>query len=92
MQLSTKIPAANNPTSTHRNYPRVTSEVSSIRLMFSHVDLTCAQAQQKTCQNIRRERDLAREAEHQALVRAAAFESERDKIQRQFKAQYNFIC
>ncbi len=48
-----------------------------------------AQAQQKTCSNLRRERDAAREAEHQALVRAAAFETERDKIQRQFKVRQN---
>ncbi len=43
---------------------------------------------QKTCRKLREERDAAIEAEHQALVRASAFESDRDKIQRQFKVSY----
>jgi nephrocystin-3 len=43
------------------------------------------QTLQKTRSKLRDERDSAIEAEHQALVRAAAFESDRDKIQRQFK-------
>ncbi|KAK2146989.1 hypothetical protein LSH36_575g02042 [Paralvinella palmiformis] len=43
------------------------------------------QTLQKMCHKLRDERDAAIEAEHQALVRAAAFESDRDKIQRQFK-------
>ncbi len=43
------------------------------------------QALQRTCTNLRNERSQAHDAEHQALVRAAAFESDRDKIQRQFK-------
>ena len=43
------------------------------------------QALQRTCHNLRNERSQAQDAEHQALVRAAAFESDRDKIQRQFK-------
>lgn len=42
-------------------------------------------ALQKTCTKLRGERDLAMEAESQALARAAAFENDRDKIQRQFK-------
>ncbi|XP_064597908.1 LOW QUALITY PROTEIN: nephrocystin-3-like [Liolophura sinensis] len=42
-------------------------------------------ALQKTCTKLRGERDVALEAEHQALARAAAFESDRDKVQRQFK-------
>ena len=33
------------------------------------------------------ERDAALKAEHQAVIRAAAFESDRDKIQRQFKVR-----
>ena len=40
---------------------------------------------QKTCKKLKDERDGARDAENQAMVRAAAFESDRDKIQRQFK-------
>ena len=43
------------------------------------------QALQMHCKKLQQERDGALEAEHQALVRAAAFESDRDKIQRQFK-------
>ena len=43
------------------------------------------QALQKTCKKLRDERDAAQEAERQALIRASAFESDRDKIQRQFK-------
>lgn len=42
-------------------------------------------ALQKTCQKLRLERDAAMMAEQQALARAAAFESDRDKVQRQFK-------
>ncbi|GAB1597427.1 nephrocystin-3-like [Argonauta hians] len=42
-------------------------------------------ALQKTCTKLRGERDLATQAESQALTRAAAFENDRDKIQRQFK-------
>ena len=45
------------------------------------------QTLQKTCRKLRDERDGAIEADHQALVRAAAFESDRDKIQRQFKVR-----
>ena len=44
-------------------------------------------ALQKTCTKLRGERDLAMEAESQALARAAAFENDRDKIQRQFKVR-----
>ena len=44
-------------------------------------------ALQKTCRKLRDERNSALEAEHQALVRAAAFETDRDKIQRQFKVR-----
>ncbi|KAJ8320207.1 hypothetical protein KUTeg_001794 [Tegillarca granosa] len=40
---------------------------------------------QKTCNNFRTEKDHALEAEKQALARAAAFEQDRDKVQRQFK-------
>ena len=43
------------------------------------------QALQKTYRRMREDREGAQEAEHQALARAAAFESDRDKIQRQFK-------
>ena len=46
---------------------------------------------QKTCKKLREERDSALEAEHQALVRAAAFETDRDKIQRQFKVRLLLI-
>lgn len=44
---------------------------------------------QKTCTNLRCERDMALEAERQALARAEAFEQDRDKVQRQFKVLYN---
>jgi len=37
------------------------------------------------CKKQRDERDSALDAEHRALMRAAAIESDRDKIQRQFK-------
>ena len=43
------------------------------------------QTMQKMCGKRLEERDAALKAEHQAVVRAAAFESDRDKIQRQFK-------
>ncbi|XP_005107932.1 nephrocystin-3 [Aplysia californica] len=42
-------------------------------------------ALQKTCTRMRAERDAALEAEQEALARASVFESERDKVQRQFK-------
>ncbi|PVD37428.1 hypothetical protein C0Q70_00018 [Pomacea canaliculata] len=42
-------------------------------------------ALQKTCTRMRAERDAALEAEQEAVARAAAFESDRDKVQRQFK-------
>jgi len=37
------------------------------------------------CKKQRDERDSALDAEHRALMRAAAIEADRDKIQRQFK-------
>jgi len=37
------------------------------------------------CKRQRDERDSALDAEHRALMRAAAIEADRDKIQRQFK-------
>lgn len=40
---------------------------------------------QKTCTNLRAERDKAMDAEQAAQVRAAAFQSDRDKVQRNFK-------
>ncbi|XP_069108020.1 nephrocystin-3-like [Argopecten irradians] len=40
---------------------------------------------QKTCANLRTERDGALDAEQQALARSGAFEQDRDKVQRQFK-------
>ncbi|KAL4217270.1 Nephrocystin-3 [Mactra antiquata] len=40
---------------------------------------------QRTCNNMRQERDSAYEEKHQALARAAAFEQDRDKVQRVFK-------
>lgn len=40
---------------------------------------------QKTCTNLRAERDKAIDAEQAAQVRAAAFQSDRDKVQRNFK-------
>ena len=43
------------------------------------------QALQKMCKKQRDERDSALDAEHRALMRAAAIEADRDKIQRQFK-------
>jgi len=43
------------------------------------------QALQKMCKRQRDERDSALDAEHRALMRAAAIETDRDKIQRQFK-------
>ena len=50
------------------------------------------QALQKTCKKQRDERDAALEAEHRALMRASAIESDRDKIQRQFKASCRHNC
>ena len=44
-------------------------------------------ALQKTCTRMRAERDAALEAEQEALARASVFESERDKVQRQFKVK-----
>ena len=49
------------------------------------------QALQKTCTKLRNERDAALEAEHQALARAAAFENDRDKVQRQFKVSTSYV-
>ena len=43
------------------------------------------QAMQKTCNKLRQERDMALDAEYQALERAATFEQDRNKVQRQFK-------
>ncbi|XP_074659416.1 nephrocystin-3-like [Tubulanus polymorphus] len=43
------------------------------------------QALQKTCAKLRAEKDAALDAEQQALIRAASFENEKNKIQRQFK-------
>ena len=43
------------------------------------------QALQKMCKKQRDERDSALDAEHRALMRAAAIEADRDKVQRQFK-------
>ncbi|XP_041472246.1 nephrocystin-3-like isoform X2 [Lytechinus variegatus] len=43
------------------------------------------QALQKTCNKLRLERDMALDAEYQALERAATFEHDRNKVQRQFK-------
>ena len=40
---------------------------------------------QKTCNKLRQERDMALDAEYQALERAATFEQDRNKVQRQFK-------
>ncbi|XP_032233897.2 nephrocystin-3 isoform X2 [Nematostella vectensis] len=40
---------------------------------------------QATCQKLRYEREMALDAGDQALQRAATFEKERDKVQRQFK-------
>ncbi|XP_060562366.1 nephrocystin-3-like [Ruditapes philippinarum] len=40
---------------------------------------------QRTCNNMRQERDAAYEEKLQALARAAAFEHDRDKVQRVFK-------
>lgn len=40
---------------------------------------------QKTCTNLRAERDKAIDAEQAAQARAAAFQSDRDKVQRNFK-------
>ena len=45
------------------------------------------QTMQKMCGKRLEERDAALKAEHQAVIRAAAFESDRDKIQRQFKVR-----
>ncbi|CAH1273997.1 KLC4 [Branchiostoma lanceolatum] len=43
------------------------------------------QALQKTVSKLRNERDAALNREYQALERAATFENDRDKVQRQFK-------
>ncbi|CAH1790232.1 unnamed protein product [Owenia fusiformis] len=43
------------------------------------------QALQKSCGNLRRERDAAVAAEQDALARGSAFRDDRDKVQRQFK-------
>ncbi|XP_070569543.1 nephrocystin-3-like [Ptychodera flava] len=43
------------------------------------------QALQKNSSKLRHERDIALDAEYQALERATTFENERDKVQRQFK-------
>ena len=40
---------------------------------------------QRTCNTMRQERDAAFEEKQQALARAAAFEQDRDKVQRVFK-------
>ena len=40
---------------------------------------------QRTCNNMRQERDFAFEEKQQALARSAAFEHDRDKVQRVFK-------
>ena len=40
---------------------------------------------QRTCNTLRLERDAAFEEKQQALARAAAFEQDRDKVQRVFK-------
>ena len=48
-------------------------------------------ALQKTCTRMRAERDAALEAEQEAVARAAAFESDRDKVQRQFKVRQQQI-
>ena len=51
------------------------------------------QALQKMCKKQRDERDAALDAEHRALMRAAAIEADRDKIQRQFKVYtVLYIC
>lgn len=42
-------------------------------------------ALQHTCHRLRAEKEEAVQAERQAMARASAFESERDKVQRQFK-------
>lgn len=42
---------------------------------------------QKTCTNLRGERDMSLEAEQHALIRAATFEDERGKLQRNFKVK-----
>lgn len=46
---------------------------------------------QKTCRRLREERDGAVETERQALFRSAALESDRDKIQRQFKVNNELV-
>ena len=49
------------------------------------------QALQKMCKRQRDERDSALDAEHRALMRAAAIEADRDKIQRQFKVPFHCV-
>lgn len=46
---------------------------------------------QKTCTNLRAERDRAIDAEQAAQVRAAAFQSDRDKVQRNFKVRSRYV-
>ena len=50
--------------------------------------LSLFQTLQKTCRKLREERDAAVSAEHQAMARAAAFEGDRDKVQRNFKVRW----
>jgi nephrocystin-3 len=50
------------------------------------------QAKEKTSQKQKEERDAALEAEHRALMRAAAIESDRDKIQHLFKVPSVCVC
>jgi len=46
---------------------------------------------QRTCNNMRLERDAAFEEKQQALARSAAFEHDRDKVQRVFKVK-RLLC
>ena len=41
---------------------------------------------------LREERDMALDAEHQAMVRASLFEMDRDRIQRRFKVCASYTC
>ena len=45
----------------------------------------CSQTERNAREKLREGRDAALEGEKQALIRASAFEADRDKIQRQFK-------
>lgn len=47
---------------------------------------------QRTCNNMRQERDAAYEEKLQALARSAAFEHDRDKVQRVFKVSEMVCC